>query len=236
MAFLQLLIHLQDQASAGNGLVRWDGTSVKIPLPAGVCTHSAYMDLTRSLPSEVNNLKYDIIPSPEIPPAPAKRYIADSLWPTHPRRHHVYAPTMLLTHPLISPVTAKSWESCPTKIWMSTGQECLMDANILLAKNMSKQGVDVSLEIFEGMPHDFLVLLQSSTCGQACLDSWSAFVQDISSEKQVGNKFMPESGSATIHGVNGLVKTVLLADMEPRRTREELTRGMEAKIRDWGEP
>lgn len=236
IAFLQLLLEFRRQGPIGEVQVNWNGANVPLPLPAAICSHSGYLDLTRSLPSEMNNLGFDIIPSPALPPAPASLFVPDSLWPSTPRRHHVYAPTNILTHPLVSPVTAWNWKNCSTKVWLSVGQECLSDGNVLLAKTMAKQGVDVALEIFEGMPHDFLVLLQPSTCGQECTASWAAFVKTSTAHIKEVEHPVTEPGPVAVRSVNGDRQILSLERLGPHMTREELIAGMEAKIKDWGQP
>ncbi|KIX01301.1 uncharacterized protein Z518_09026 [Rhinocladiella mackenziei CBS 650.93] len=235
-AFLQLILHLNRKEPPGVASVLWNDAHVPLPCPGAVCIHSGYMDLTRSLPSEMENLKFDIIPSPGRPPTPVTRYFEDAIWPPEQPRHHVYAPTHLLTHPLVSPITARDWKECPTQVWLSVGQECLADGNIVLAKEMAGQGVDVELEIYEGMPHDFLVLLSSSSCGQDCFDRWAKFVKRAIGREGPGERTENERNVAIIHSIDGKKKQTPLTEIQPQKTVEELIEGMEAKIQSWGQP
>lgn len=238
LAFLQLIHELRKQQQGRHSIatVRWNGQDVSIPHPRVVAAHSGYLDLTRSLPSESVNLPFDIIPTARLPPVEPSRYLQDAIWPTNPPRHHVYVPNTLLTHPLVSPVTARDWSCCPTRVWLSVGQECLADGNILLAKKMAEQGVDVVLEMYQGMPHDFLVLLPSSAAGQACLDRWAAA---CATQKFRGQQMLKKSGSAAtafVRSAKGEWQEMELFQMQPHRTREELIQGMEETILRWGPP
>jgi acetyl esterase/lipase len=219
LALLQLILHLQQRSLDGQALA----------------THSGYFDLTRSLPSETANLPFDVIPSPYAPPSPQSSFLPDSIWPASSPRHHVYAPTALLTHPLVSPITSPSWRGCPTRVWLSVGQECLADGSIVLAKRMALQGVAVVLEMYAGMPHDFLVMFMSTKTGQACLESWAAFARE-SVEGAVGWREKNMNAQADIVRMNGTREAVDLERLEPRYTLEEIVEGMEAQIARWGPP
>jgi acetyl esterase/lipase len=234
-AFLQLMLELHRSAANGLPTVNWKGKEVVIPYPGAVVSHSGYMELTRSLPSEMVNLKFDLISSPSLPPVPPSQYIQDTIWPPTPPRHHVYAPTPLLTHPLLSPVTASDWGGCPTKVLLSVGQECLADGNIILAKNMAEHGVNVVLEMYDGMAHDFLLLFGSTPGGQDCLNRWTAFLQASTTP---GAKTQPSKifGSAFVRSKKGTWREVSVSQIQPHRTRKELIAGMEEMILKWGAP
>ena len=235
VSFLQLLLHLRRQTVGGEVGILWNGRCVPVPFPAAIATHSGYLDLTRCLPSETTNLEFDIIPSPALPPVLQTRYLQDDIWPPQPPRHHVYAPTDLLTHHLVSPVTARNWQNCPTRVWLSVGQECLKDGSVVIARRMAEQGVDVQLEIYLGMPHDFLVLLQSILCGQECLNRWAAFAKRAMS-KQSGVETQEDTRAIVIRSVNGERHEMDIEAMEPQWTTEELIEAMEVQIKRWGEP
>lgn len=241
LAFLQLILYLQRRAPSGEAHVVWHGRDVLLPCPAAIATHSGYFDLTRSLPSESKNLPFDVLPPPEAPPSPRSKFLQDAIWPASPPRHHVYASTALLTHPLVSPVTTLDWSNCPTKIWLSVGQECLEDGSIVIAKRMAEQGVQVTLEVYEGMPHDFLVMLISGNSGQQCLESWAEFARaaTVAEREEGGASQRAKSGEESkgvIRHVNGTTEHVDLAQMEPHRTMKEIVEGMRAQIVRWGKP
>lgn len=238
LAFLQLIHELekQGQGRCSIATVHWNGQDVPIPYPRVVAGHSGYLDLTRSLPSESINLGFDIIPSARMPPVEPSRYLQDAIWPPNTPRHHVYAPNTLLTHPLVSPVTARDWKGCPTRVWLSIGQECLADGNILLAKKMAEQGLDVALEMYQGMPHDFLVLLPSSATGQECLDRWAAACAAQKTQAQPVSKWPGSAARSFVRSAKGEWQEIDLLQMPPHRTRKELIQGMEATIARWGHP
>lgn len=120
-------------------------------------------------------------------------------------------------------------------MWLSVGQECLADGSIILAKTMAEGGIDVTLEMYEGMPHDFLVLLRSSKCGQECLRRWAEFLEfaclnNVASAERVG------FSTAWVREPNGSWRAETIKDLEPQLSREDLLQGMEAQIQAWGEP
>ncbi|KIM93895.1 hypothetical protein OIDMADRAFT_70755, partial [Oidiodendron maius Zn] len=178
MALLQTILELQRQSSDSKARVLWHGKEQILPLPAGVATHSAFLDLTRSLPSETANLPFDLLPDPVRAPFPSSSYIPSSIWPASPPRHQVYTSTAMLKHPLVSPIMAKDWRNCTTRWWASFGQECLADSSIVVAQRMTEQGIPVCVEKFGGMPHDFTLIFPDSKSGKRCFEGWAAFIRD----------------------------------------------------------
>lgn len=100
---------------------------------------------------------------------------------------------------------------------------------------MALQGVAVVLEMYAGMPHDFLVMFMSTKTGQACLESWAAFTRE-SVEGAVGWREKNMNAQADIVRMNGTREAVDLERLEPRYTLEEIVEGMEAQIARWGPP
>lgn len=90
---------------------------------------SGWVDLARCLKSEVTCAPGDYLPTPE--QAAQSRYRQSESWPADPPRTHFYADDSAITHPLVSPLTAKSWEGCPP-VWLCVGDECLRDSNCKL--------------------------------------------------------------------------------------------------------
>lgn len=232
LAFSQLILHLQRRNISKQAHVRWRGVDVILPCPASIVVHSAYLDLTRSLPSESKNLGLDIIPTPKQAPMPSSTYIQDSIWPAEPARHHVYAQTELLTNPLVSPVTATDWRDCPSKILFIVGQECLLDGNIVVAQRMAAQGVHVRFDLYEGMPHDFLVLFGGSDVGKRCLASWRDFGQqsiDLSKET------WQDKGRVLIRGTTARqLRTMPISELASPVADSDLLALMQAQIAAWG--
>lgn len=237
LSFLQLLLHLQRQSPSGIPHVLWDGQTVEVPCPRVVVSHSGYLDLTRSLQSETENLKYDIIPSAAVSPFPRGLYLQDDIWPASSPRNHVYAPNDLLTHPLVSPVAARNWECQSTAVLLSVGQECLADGSILLAKRMAEQGIAVRLECYNGMPHDLIVAMPFSKYGQECLNSWATFAKEATSGTTSTAFEKPTRSRGVIWDVYGQNHVVDIDSVPgPQMTPEEVIKGMKETMSSWEEP
>lgn len=235
LAFLQLVLCLQRQSPSGTADVIWNGRYVELPCPRVVVSHSGYLDLVRSLPSETENSKYDLIPAACISPFPQASYLQDSIWPAPSPRNHVYAPNKLLTHPLVSPVTASDWENQSTAVLLSVGQECLADGSIVLAKRMAEQGVMVKLECYDGMPHDFVVAMTSSRYGQECLNSWAMFAKGTTTEPALTSFDLGKQ--AVIWDVSGHNHVKDITSVPgPERALDELVQGMKDTIAGWERP
>lgn len=237
LAFLQLILHLQRRLSSGVARVLWNGRLVELPCPRVVVSHSGYLDLTRSLPSETENLQYDLIPSPSLSPVPRSRYVQDAIWPARSPRNHVYATNELLTHPLVSPVTAANWENQSTAVLLSVGQECLADGSIVVAKRMAAQGVKVNLELYNGMPHDFIVAMTSGRYAQECLNSWAMLAKDATTEPAASVIHQSGGKNAVIWDPYGHRSDTSIVEVPgPKGTLEDLIQGMEATMASWEKP
>ena len=186
IAMVQVILQLRRQSPDGVAHVIWSGRERELPLPAGVAAHSAFLDLTRSLPSETSNLQFDLIPSPKDHPFPSARYTPSPIWPTSPKRESVYASDEMLLHPLVSLTLATNWENCSTKLWLSVGEECLADGNFLLASHAARSGMTVQTEQYLGMPHDFATIFANSVSGRECLTRWAGFINACVARDQSG--------------------------------------------------
>lgn len=232
-AFLQLLLHWQRTGQK----IEFGGRAVQVPLPAGAAIHSGYMDLARSLPSEEKNLAFDVIPSAFESPFPVDKYIQDSTWPCNSPRHHVYAPTSLISHPLVSPTAATDWRNCPTRVWFGVGEECLADGNIVLAKAMAQCGIHVRLDVYRGMPHNFLVQLPSGVQGRACGAHWKKALFESCDVGKIHDKMFESDGvQAVVYEPDGQGQVQSLEEMGPQLSPIQVKEGMEQRVRSWGVP
>lgn len=158
-ALLQLLLQFHRSSPSGQTpKVRFHGTEVEVPLPAGLILVSPWLDITRALPSIESLAKYDYLPPPSqtagmsYPPCPA--------WPTTPPRSELYCEGSALCHPLVSPLAAKDWSNSPP-VFFSLGEEMLKDEDAVLAQRIHTQGGKVVWREFEAMPHVFAMMLDS---------------------------------------------------------------------------
>jgi acetyl esterase/lipase len=169
LALLQTLLEFRRQGLT----VRWNGEEREAPLPAGAALCSPWADITQSSASCASNGSYDYLPprnkmGEREPPA-------CSVWPADPPRKNLYAEDAVLTHPICSPLAAKSWEgSCP--IYIDTGTELLTDEDKYVAMIAAKQGVKVVYEEYEAMPHCFAMLLNTLGGAKRCFDGWAGFI------------------------------------------------------------
>ena len=162
--------------------IRFHGQEVPIELPAGVAMSSPWCDVTRSMPSVVNNALYDYLAPPTQVPETLYQppnIPADTIWPCKPPRVDLFSNANAAIHPLVSPLAARKelWKDSPP-IYMNMGEEGLSDEGLLLARKMYQVGVPVVVEQFEGMPHCFGLLMVKTPVGKRFFDGMSRFCSD----------------------------------------------------------
>lgn len=103
----------------------------------------------------MDNTKYDIVH--DCNPTNSHLMKPCSLWPSKPPRSHIYAPTTnLITHPLLSPASSKSWPNVtPPPLFFAYGQERLIDEGKFMAKQASRAGAKVQFHQYNALPHIF---------------------------------------------------------------------------------
>ena len=228
LGLVQTILELQRQSADGTAWILWDGEERKLPLPVALTAHSAFLDLTRSLPSEEANLSFDVLPPPRLAPFRRDLYPPCEIWPAKPMRNSVYADDEMLTHPLVSPVVALDWRNCRTRIWFGFGEECLADGNFITARQAMAQGATVRAEQYAGMPHDFTLLFPNTPSGQTCLSRWAAFLCEAVDTPQA-----PCASGFAVIGADGKVDEVEAERLVPSIDTEKIKDAMEARVRDW---
>lgn len=174
LALLQLLMQLRRHHAP----ILWHGETREVPLPAGVAVLSPWLDLTLSSPTWRLDTPtpYDWLPKPE---ALAKvRVPPCDIWPASPRRKRMYVVDALASHPLVSPVTAPSWEGAPP-VYVCAGWEILADEAKFLARKLESDGVRVVFEEYEAMPHSFALVLCDAPSTKRCFDAWAGFARTV---------------------------------------------------------
>ena len=140
-------------------------------MPLGLVCLSASLDLLGSLPSWSRNAASDIF-SDMVPPL-RPNFPTCKLWPTKPPRGHFYCETSMLAHPLVNPITARSWEGSPP-IWFAMGGgERFADGVKSIAKIAASQGVIIVWEEYQSMPHLGPMLFKSWPQAQHCWERWA---------------------------------------------------------------
>jgi acetyl esterase/lipase len=170
LALLQTLLELRKQGLK----VRWNGEEREVPLPAGAALCSPWADITHSSPSCETNGSYDYLP-PRNPNQYNREPPPCSIWPADPPRKHIYAEDASLTHPICSPLSAKSWEGC-CPLYIGTGTELLTDEDKYVAMRAAQQGVKVVFEQYETMPHCFAMLLNTLGGARRFFEGWTGFI------------------------------------------------------------
>ena len=178
LALLQTLLSLRRVCPT----IRFHGKEIPIELPAGVATISPWCDITRSMPSVVNNALYDYLDPPAHNPETVFRPAAipeDNVWPCNPPRADIYANANALIHPLASPLAARKelWKDTPP-VFITMGEEGLSDEGLIVARKIHESGASVITEQFEGMPHCFGLIMISTPAGRRFFETLSQFCRD----------------------------------------------------------
>ncbi|KAF4546545.1 hypothetical protein BFW01_g2819 [Lasiodiplodia theobromae] len=174
LALVLMQTLLQWRRSGASSSLMWHGKEVDVPLPGAMTLASPWADLTRSLPSQSANQRYDYLPGAEwrgsvYPPCPA--------WPVDPPRAHLYAEASMLLHPLGSPcVPGAAWKDCPPTLFM-VGEEMMADESKVVAARMVGQGVSVGWMQFEAMPHCFGLVMEDCEAARVMREGWKEWVK-----------------------------------------------------------
>ena len=178
LALIQVILHARRTTQGDGSLatVYFHGHNVPLALPAGVTCLSAALDQTLSLPSYSQRALTDLVPSDH--PSSAPNFPSCAIWPTNPPREHVYAPRHLLSHPLVSPVTAQSWEGAPP-LWFASGEEALADGAKVVAATAKKQGILVGWSEWEMMPHCWPLGFAKWWQSEDVLDKWGSICSQM---------------------------------------------------------
>lgn len=226
VALLKLILEIRKPCQNGEVTLWWNGEERDVPLPAGAAVLSPYLDMTRSFPSEVTNLRFDIIPARGPPFA---NHDGCDIWPAKPPRHHVYANDDALFHPLVSPVTVRDWTGCPP-VWICVGEECLADAGLFVAQKMSSDNVVVFVEQFSAMPHNFALLCESDSSAQA-IENWAEFICRIR-HRSLGEPVVVKWS----HQRSRLDRQQLSLEMWRDMSGETVVKQMKTEMVKWGPP
>ena len=179
LSLVQLLLQINRFVSSSRTTISFHGQTITLPLPlpAGCATQSPWLEMTRSMPSVNVNAEYDYLPAP-ITAEKASTFPHCNVWPTDPPRGDLYCDVSMLCHPLVSPLAAKDWSgSCP--LLFLYGEEMLADECKILAANAAKQGVSVTSEQWEAMPHCFAMIFIGSPMAKRCFADYASFCKVV---------------------------------------------------------
>jgi epsilon-lactone hydrolase len=133
----------------------------KLALPAAVIAISPATDLTCGSPSLVSRAAVDPIISPTILPALIRSYLGSNAQPTDP-----YA----------SPLFG-NYSGMPPLLLQVGDAEVLLDDSTRLAKHAARQGCEVTLEVWQGMPHVFQGFAPFLPEASEAIDRIGAFIR-----------------------------------------------------------
>ena len=212
LALTQLLLQINRSMRhpTSRSSFRFHGRDIPlpIPLPAGLATHSPWLDLTRCMPSKITNQKYDYLPSTTR--EHSTTFPSDDIWPTQSPRGDLYCETSMLCHPLVSPLAAKDWTGAPP-MWMAYGEEMLVDEGRQIAALASRQGVQVMWEEWEAMSHCFGMILLGSAMSKRFFRDWAGFIRAVSGvgkdDERAGKARETQGGWEWMVGEKGAVET-----------------------------
>lgn len=175
LGLLQALLRLQRSATA----ISFHGQQVEPRVPSGMALLSPVADLTNAFPSFERNAMFDIFPIPiEKLPYLDEDFPTCPIWPASRARANLYCEAGMLSHPLASPAASDDWRgSCP--LWFASGQEQIVDASRLVIQTAHRQGVAVTLQEYEGMPHTFFWLFGQAPQTKKVLEDWSMAIRNF---------------------------------------------------------
>jgi acetyl esterase/lipase len=147
------------------------GHPLILSLPAGIASVSGWCDPCDALPSWHANGEYDILGV--LQPVCMPNHPTDSLWPTTPPREHPYCVAATLDHELICPAAVRDWHGAPP-MWFACGsEERGVDGNRVVASQAAKSGVTVIWNEYEGMLHDFPLIMGKLPQAKHAMISWA---------------------------------------------------------------
>ena len=205
--------------------------TLPLPIPAGLAAVSPWIDLTRCLPSIIDNARFDYLPPPLTPTAIA-HFPADDVWPTKPPRGDLYCDTSMLCHPLVSPLAVKDWKgACP--VWMGVGEEMLVDECKVTAARMARQGVTVQWDMFEAMPHCFAMVFErfALPASVKCFEQWADFCKSVTGDSQKVATGGIWYEAKTLKQKE--MKVEALAPLDDEEVEERMRAAMEARREGW---
>ncbi|KAL3466485.1 alpha/beta hydrolase fold-domain-containing protein [Aspergillus heterothallicus] len=230
LALLQTILQLRRSAHENENenaepTISFHGRPVPIPLPTGISLISPTLDLTRSLRSPTP-YDYLALTSPTHNPVASSPHC--NLWPSTPPRADLFTTPSMLTHPLVSPLAAipSTWAGSPP-IFISCGEESISLECKTFASILAKQGVSVTWEQYEAMPHCFSHLFLRRRVGKMAVEGVAGFLKGVVEESEAVRTrgcFIKarslEREEVDVAGLGGGVEDAVLGKME--RAQDEI--------------
>ncbi|CAG8981360.1 hypothetical protein HYALB_00012958 [Hymenoscyphus albidus] len=161
--------------------IRFANQNVPVPITqplAGLALTSPWLDISRSLPSVTRNARYDII-APPTPLQMTPNFPPDKIWPASPLRVETYCVANMVSHPLVSPLAAKSklWKGAPP-LYLCVGWESMQDEGEVFARRFHEAGSVVYFRGYVGMPHCF-GMVPWNWMGRKAMREWGEFCKSV---------------------------------------------------------
>ena len=169
LSLIQVILDLKKKTNMGPS-IRLHNRNVGVEMPAGLAMLSVAGDMIQALPSWMENGKFDILR--DVPPTAQPWFPKDSVWPSDPPRWDPYCYDSALCHPLVASATASSWAGAPP-MWIACGQERLADGAKIIAQTAAQDGVPVSWEQYQSMPHTWAQIFPQWPQSIQCFESWA---------------------------------------------------------------
>ena len=186
LALTAMVLELQRSHPTKQPTITFHGRDVPLKLPAGLTLFSSWNDLSDALPSWALNGEFDILEILQPPLLP--NYPADHIWPSKPPRGHPYCDAYLLDHPLISPAAMKDWSGAP-QMWFGMGsEERGVDGAKVVAAQAVMKGVPVLWDEYQGMCHDFAMLIRELPQSSHCFSAWATACKRFASRTAVSSR------------------------------------------------
>ena len=123
----------------------WTEGIIEIPIRpnAALSLSSPWLDITRSLPSQIYNSRWDFIAPASVLStdliSTSPLFPADEIWPSKPVRTETYCDAILCAHPLVSPLIAPNdiLKDFPSA-YICTGWEGMTDESQVFARRMQQ--------------------------------------------------------------------------------------------------
>lgn len=185
-SLIQMILALQQAQQSSTPTVRFNGSNIILPRPAGVTCLSPGLDLSLSLPSHINYAENDLVAT-RIPYLDAG-FPTCEIWPLRPPREHHLCPAKFLAHPLVSPCTAKSWKGSPP-LWFALGsKEAIVDGARIVAMTAAKEGVPVYWMDYLVMPHIWPIYFPKWWQSNHVLERWALACLNMLGERPIGGQ------------------------------------------------
>ncbi|KAM0320818.1 hypothetical protein ACHAO8_000112 [Botrytis cinerea] len=214
-----LLLLLATLNRMGIDQIRFHGVNVPINATeiAGLAITSPWLDVSRSLPSVLRNIQYDMIAPPSSDyTMPHPKFPQDSVWPARSPRVETYCESSMVIHPLVSPLAAKKehWRGI-APVYVSVGWESMQDEAEVFARRLHEAGGTVIFDGYVGMPHCF-ALMPWNKAGRTAFENCASFCVEAVRGKVKSSDF----GSWT--NKDGNVETIELGKLGMRNRERKV--------------